>query len=151
MQGAPTPGGQALLTRPMLGRLALMAATSAGLVLAYFTWRLSTGVELDLVRTETFTLLAVCQWFNVLNCRSARQSALSLGVLRNGWLVGGLVLGNALQFLVVYTEPMNRLFHTAPIPLANFFLIGAVASLVLWVEELRKWIARRRRGRRAGA
>jgi magnesium-transporting ATPase (P-type) len=105
-------------------------------------------VGLEQVRTETFTVLAVCQWFNVLNCRSERQSALNLGVFRNGWLLGGLLLGNALHFLVVYTEPMNRLFHTVPIPLTHVFLIGAVASLILWVEEARKWVVRRRDRRR---
>ena len=53
-------------------------------------------------------------------------------------------LGNVLHFLVIYTEPMNRIFHTVPIPTTHFFLIGAVASLVLWVEEIRKFFARRR-------
>ena len=38
---------------------------------------------------------------------------------------------------------MNRLFHTVPILLPNFFIIGAVASSVLWIEEIRKWCARR--------
>jgi len=58
-------------------------------------------------------------------------------------------LGNVLHFLVIYTEPMNRVFHTVPIPATHFFLIGAVASLVLWVEEIRKFFARRR-ARKAG-
>jgi magnesium-transporting ATPase (P-type) len=31
------------------------------------------GVPLDIVRTETFTVLAMCQWFNVLNCQSATR------------------------------------------------------------------------------
>ncbi len=72
----------------------------------------------------------MCQWFNVLNCRSELKSALNFSILKNYWLLGGLALGNALHFLVIYAEPMNRIFHTAPIPLAEFFLIGAVASLV---------------------
>lgn len=46
------------------------------------------------MQTETFTLLAICEWFNVLNCRSETKSALSLGLLRNPWLLGGLVVGN---------------------------------------------------------
>ena len=41
------------------------------------------------------------------------------------------------------TEPLNRIFHTVPIPLTDVFLIGAVASLVLWTEEIRKFFARR--------
>ncbi len=145
MRRSPTPRGEPLVSRPMLGRLTLMVVTSVLAVFGYFVWRLSTGAPLDQVRSETFTVLAVCQWFNVLNCRSEWRSSLNLSLLRNYWLLGGLVLGNALHFLVIYTAPMNQLFHTVPIPLTNFFLIGAVASLVLWVEEIRKAIARRRR------
>ena len=110
----------------------------------YYVWRLSTDVSYEQARTEAFTVLAVCQWFNVLNCRSELKSALNFSILKNFWLLGGLALGNVLHFLVIYTEPMNRIFHTAPIPMAEFFLIGAVASLVLWVEEIRKFFARRR-------
>jgi Ca2+-transporting ATPase len=100
-------------------------------------------VSYEVARSETFTVLAVCQWFNVLNCRSELQSALNFSILKNRWLLGGLVLGNVLHVLVIYTEPMNRIFHTAPIPVTEFFLIGAVASLVLWAEEIRKFFARR--------
>jgi Ca2+-transporting ATPase len=57
--------------------------------------------------------------------------------------VGGLVIGNALQIAVIYLPVLNDVFHTVPIPPREAFAIGAVASLVLWTEELRKWIARR--------
>jgi Ca2+-transporting ATPase len=90
-------------------------------------------------------LLAVSQWFNVLNCRSETKSALSWDIVRNPWLLGGLVLANVLQLAVIYIPQMNRIFHTAPISLTSFFLIGAAASLVLWVEEARKFLARRRK------
>jgi magnesium-transporting ATPase (P-type) len=145
MNRPPIPRGEPLITRRMLGRLMLMAGASITSVFGYFVWRLSTGAPIEQVRSETFTVLAVCQWFNVLNCRSELKSAFTFDVLRNYWLVGGLVLGNLLHFLVIYTEPMNRLFHTVPIPVTNFFLIGAAASLVLWVEEARKFVARRTR------
>lgn len=147
MARRPERGAGSLFTRVMVGRLVLMGLTSSVLALGFFTWRLSTGVPFALVQTETFTLVAVCQWFNVLNCRSETASALRLSLFRNWWLLGGLALGNVLHFAVVYTEPLARIFKTVPIPLADFFLIGAVASGVLWVEEARKWIARRQAGK----
>ena len=107
----------------------------------------NSGAPFALVQSETFTLVAVCQWFNVLNCRSETASALNLSLFKNVWLVGGLALGNLLHFGVIYTEPLARIFHTTPIPFADFFLIGAVASGVLWVEEIRKAIVRFRRRR----
>lgn len=143
MQRKPLRTSEPLITRPMLRRMAVMVPTSVAATLGYFIWRLSTGAPFAVVQTETFTLLAVCQWFNVLNCESATRSALRLGLLKNRWLLGGLVLANLLQFAVVYTAPMNKLFHTVPISLSHFFIIGAVASSVLWTEEIRKYFARR--------
>jgi Ca2+-transporting ATPase len=144
MKRPPIPQNEPLLNRTMLRRVLLMTPSMALSAFGYYVWRISSGVPFELARSETFTVLAVCQWFNVLNCRSELKSALNLGLFKNYWLLGGLALGNVLHFLVIYTEPMNRIFHTVPIPLTGFFLIGAVASLVLWVEEIRKVFARRR-------
>lgn len=38
---------------------------------------------------------------------------------------------------------MNRVFHTVPIPVADFFLIGVISNSLFWVEEARKWLVRR--------
>jgi Ca2+-transporting ATPase len=143
MRRPPIPRDEPLLTRTMLGRIALMTPVMALATFGFFAWKLASGAPFALVQAETFTVLAVCQWFNVLNCRSERRSALNLSLFKNVWLLGGLALGNLLHFAVIYTTPLNRIFHTVPIPLADFFLIGAVASTVLWAEELRKWLARR--------
>ena len=97
------------------------------------------------MRTETFTVLAMCQWFNVLNCQSATRSALRLGLLKNPWLLGGLAVSVALQVAVIYLPPMNTLFHTVPLPPAALIALLALTSLVLWAEELRKWVLRLRR------
>jgi len=151
MRRQPTPKNEQLITGPMLQRLLLMVITSVMAVFGFFIWRQSTGVPFALVQTETFTLVAVVQWFNVLNCRSATKSSISLDVLRNRWLVGGLILGNALHILVIYNASMNRIFHTVPIPLADVALLGLIGSSVLWVEEIRKWRVRRRLDQGAGA
>jgi Ca2+-transporting ATPase len=143
MKRPPIHQCEPLLNRTMLRRVLLMTPAMTVSAFGFFVWRLSTGAPFALVQTETFTVLAVCQWFNVLNCRSETKSALSLGILKNYWLLGGLLLGNVLHLLVIYTPAMNRIFHTVPIPAADFFLIGTVASLVLWVEEIRKFFARR--------
>ena len=143
MLRAPVSRNEPLLDRSLLYRVLLMTPSMALSSFAYFAWCLASGMDLVLARTETFTVLAVCQWFNVLNCRSETQSALNFGLLKNYWLLGGLIIGNLLHFLVIYTEPLNRIFYTEPIPLPHVFLIGAVASTVLWVEELRKFFKRR--------
>jgi Ca2+-transporting ATPase len=43
---------------------------------------------------------------------------------------------------VLYAPPMNALFHTVPLSAATLLPLVALASAVLWAEELRKVIAR---------
>jgi phosphoserine phosphatase len=95
MRRAPVPRDDRLLGAEMLKRVALMTPLIAGVTFGWFAWRLGQGAPLEIVRTETFTVLAMCQWFNVLNCQSARASALGLRIVRNRWLLGGLTLSVA--------------------------------------------------------
>ncbi len=145
MRRAPVPRNDPLVDRGMLVRVLLMSGVAVAVCFGWFAWRLSQGVPEALVRTETFTALAMCQWFNVMNCQSASASALRLGLLRNRWLLGGLLLSVLLQLAVLYAPPMNTLFHTAPLPLATLLTLLALASAVLWTEELRKLVVRARR------
>ena len=145
MRQLPTPINEPLVTRAMLSRMAFMTPAIAASTLGWFIVRLDAGVPFAQVQAETFTVLAVCQWFNVLNCRSELRSAISTDLLQNRWLVGALVLSNLLHGAVIFLPPLNAVFHTVPIDLREVFAIGAVASLVFWVEELRKFAARRRR------
>jgi Ca2+-transporting ATPase len=143
MQRQPVPTHERLLNADMLRRVLLLTPTIAAVGFGWFAWRLAQGLAPELVRTETFTLLAMCAWFNVLNCQSATRSALRLGVLGNRWLLGGLGLSVLLQALVLYAPPMNTLFHTQSLPGLSLLALLGLASLVLWVEELRKaWVRR---------
>ncbi len=144
MRQRPISPHEPLLTRSMLSRLAFMTPAIAISTFGWFAYRLSSGAPFPQVQTETFTVLAVCQWFNVLNCRSDRRSAFSLSLLKNPWLIGGLVVSNLLHIAVVFWAPLAAVFHTVPIDPREVLAIGAVASLVLWVEELRKLVVRRR-------
>ncbi|KWT82846.1 MULTISPECIES: HAD-IC family P-type ATPase [unclassified Variovorax] len=141
MRRAPVPRNDRLLSAGMLRRVALMTPLIAAVTFGWFAWRVGQGVALEIVRTETFTVLAMCQWFNVLNCQSASASALGARIVRNRWLLGGLALSVLLQSLVLYAPPMNTLFHTVPLPLASLLPLLLLASMVLWVEEARKlWV-----------
>ncbi len=148
MRRHPVPRDDPLLGRELLARVALMTPVIAAVTFGWFAWRLSLGVPDELVRTETFTVLAMCCWFNVLNCQSATASALGTRLLRNRWLALGLSLSVALQAAVLYVPAMNTLFHTVPLPPDSLLPLLALASVVLWAEEARKlWVRTLRRAR----
>jgi magnesium-transporting ATPase (P-type) len=143
MQRPPIARAEGLLSQALRARLYLLTPVIALINLVWFAARLSAGAPFATVQSETFTLLAVCEWFNVLNCRSATASALSLGLGRNPWLLAGLGAGVALQAAVLYVPALQGWFHTVPLSVPELIGITATGSLVLWVEELRKWWARR--------
>lgn len=140
----PIAADEPLLTRALLMRMVLMASAITLSTLGWFAARLAMGIPEAQVRSETFTLLVVCEWFNVANCRSEWKSALDLRMLANRWLIGGLLLGNALHIAIIFWTPLGRVFHTVPFGLDIVLELGLVGSLVLWVEELRKLFVRRR-------
>jgi Ca2+-transporting ATPase len=142
MERRPVARDDPLVDRAMLARVALMALTAVVVTFGWFAWRLGQGADLAQVRTETFTLLAMCQWFNVLNCQSPTRSALRLGLLNNPWLLGGMALSVLLQAVVLYAPAMNTMFHTVPLPPTELLPLLGLASLVLCAEESRKLVVR---------
>jgi magnesium-transporting ATPase (P-type) len=150
MRRPPVARDEPILGGPLLRRMLFMSAAITATTLGFFLWQLALDVPLDRARTATFTLLAVCEWFNVLNCRSETRSTLRLGLAGNRWLSGGIALSLVLQALVIWWPPLGRLFHTVPLAAAEVRDVLLAGSLVLWVEELRKLLARRR-DRRAAA
>ena len=143
MRRSPIPSGEPLLSRAILQRMAFMTPAIALSTFAYFAYHFSIGTPIARLQTGTFTVLAVCCWFNVLNCRSERRSALGRDLLKNPWLLGGLVLGIALHAGVIFVPVLNGVFHTEPLPLGEALEIAAFGSVVLWVEEVRKYFVRR--------
>ena len=61
MRRAPVPRDDRLLGAEMLKRVALMTPLIAAVTFGWFAWRLGEGAALEIVRTETFTVLAMCK------------------------------------------------------------------------------------------
>jgi magnesium-transporting ATPase (P-type) len=105
------------------------------------------GGTLTEARTLAFTTLVLAQLFNCFNARSDRTSAFH-HLFTNRYLWAAIGLSLALQVAVVYIPLLNDAFDTARIGAADWLLCAAMASTVLWADELRKLASRRRRGSR---
>ena len=149
LERPPLPRDAPLVSRAMLGRMALMVPALVASVLGWYLFRLGTGVPHAQAGTETFTVLALCQWFNALNCRSGHASTVGRSLRQNPWILGGVLVGMALQAAVIWFPPLAGVFHATPFGLSALAGLAAAASGVLWVEELRKWGVRASRRRAA--
>jgi Ca2+-transporting ATPase len=102
-------------------------------------------------RTMAFTTIVLAQLFNVFDSRSRRRSAFS-GLAHTKWTWAAVLASVALQAIVVYVPPLRAAFGTTPLDAGDWLLCAAAASVLLWVHEITKLVARRRdRTRRASS
>jgi len=127
----------------MLGKMLFMATPMAVFSLLIFCFQCNK----DLVHARSLALvsMAMFQWFNALNCRSEIKSIFSLGFFSNKWLLAAMALVFALQVLVLHNPFMQKLFKTKPISLHEWGLVILASSSVVVLEELRKWVVRKRK------
>ena len=98
-------------------------------------------------RTAGFTVLVLAQLFNCLNSRSERDSAFA-GLFGNRLLWAAIGVSLLLQVLVVQVPLLNQAFGTMPLSARDWALCTAMASSVLWADELKKLLVRRFSSRR---
>ena len=94
-------------------------------------------------RTMAFTTLVLAQLFNCFNARSDRTSAFR-HLFTNRWLWGAIALSVALQIAVVHVAFLNNAFDTTPLTPADWLMCVGLASVVLWADEAKKLLVRRR-------
>ncbi|WP_017833392.1 cation-translocating P-type ATPase [Kocuria sp. UCD-OTCP] len=146
MAHPPRRPDERILDAPMWGRIALLGLVMGASTLLTIDIFLPGGLvpgqdSVDVARTAGFTALVLAQLFNALNSRSELASAFHR-LFVNPWLWGALALAAALQVLVVHVPVLQVAFGTAPLDLAHWAVAVGMASLVLWVEELRKLVRR---------
>jgi P-type Ca2+ transporter type 2C len=100
-------------------------------------------------RTMAFTTLVLAQLYNCFNARSDRVSAFHQ-MFANPLLWAAIAVSVALQAAVVHVPLLNDAFDTSPLSLGQWATCAALASAVLWADELRKLARRRRRATRPG-
>ncbi len=92
-------------------------------------------------RTIGFTTLVFMQLLNAFNARSPVRSAFA-DLLGNKWLLAAVGFGVVTQFLVVEVPFLQTAFGTTHMDHTEWLVSLGVASVVLWVEELRKLVVR---------
>jgi Ca2+-transporting ATPase len=104
--------------------------------------------EATVAGTMGFTTFVLFQFFNILNTRDDTRSAFSRYTFTNRWLWYSLIGVLVLQVLVVQVPFLERIFDTEPLSLTQWGICIAVASSILWLEEIRKAVVRLRNGAR---
>ena len=94
--------------------------------------------------TMVLTTLAMFHWFNAWNCRSDSKSIFQLNPFSNKFLLGATFIVILLQLSAVYTPFLQKILHTVPLELFDWFIIVPVALSIVFIEETRKLFYRRK-------
>jgi len=147
MQRRPRPLSEKILTPSRWTAVAFAATVMAIGTLAVLAFAPGAEPKAGLATvagTMAFNTFVLFQFFNILNARSDTQTVFNRFTLTNRWLWLSLAVVALLQIGVTHVGPMQRLFDTTSISAVQWIVCIAVASSVLWLEEVRKAIVRRR-------
>jgi Ca2+-transporting ATPase len=102
--------------------------------------------------TMTFTCFVLFDMFNALTCRSESKSVLAGEVKLFGNKMFNYAVSASLlaQLAVIYFPPLQSVFQTEALGFGDLVHLVAVASVVFWADEARKFFERWRGARRMG-
>ncbi|MGE5387177.1 MAG: cation-translocating P-type ATPase [Betaproteobacteria bacterium] len=128
----------ALIRRIVLVSLLLLAGA-----FGLFLRELERGGSLAEARTVAINVFVLVETLYLFNCRSLTTGFWRQGFFSNRWLLGGVALMLGLQLALTYWPPLNAVFKTAPIGLAQWLEIFAAALIAFAVVGLEKWAFKR--------
>lgn len=96
-------------------------------------------------RTMAFLTIIACQLFYSLSFRNERKSILQVGLFSNFYLIGAIILGFALQLMVLFIPIMRESFKLQLISVQDWGIILLFGLVPMLINELIKWIYRIRR------
>lgn len=145
MQRSPRPTDEPILTGRRWSAIAMAATVMAIGTLAVFVWApgpdSKAGIA-SIAGTMGFNTFVLFQFFNILNVRSENHSVFSRLTFTNKPLWISLASVLLLQVAVTHVGFMQRLFDTTGISFTQWLVCIAVASSIMWVEEIRKLVVR---------
>ncbi len=122
---------------PFLVYCPLLMITVALSLFAYMHFQ---GEELARAQTTVFLTLVMFELYQAFASRSIRYPSLKVGIFKNKYLIGAVMLSFAATLAVIYVPALQRIFETRALSIAEFLLILAVSSIGFIYLEAHKWI-----------
>ncbi|MDH3872241.1 MAG: HAD-IC family P-type ATPase, partial [Gammaproteobacteria bacterium] len=151
MHRPPRNSHEPLLTGMFIWRIVFVSLILVAGTFGLFIWERDQGADLALARTVAVNTLVMFEIFYLFNSRYICAPVLNrAGLFGNRYALMAVGLLLFFQFCFTYLGPMQTLFGTMAIDAATWLRIVLVASSVLILVELEKYLfqcLRDRRGR----
>lgn len=97
--------------------------------------------------TLSLSVLVAIEMFNSLNALSEDNSLITMPPWRNPWLLVAMTVSFGLHCLILYVPFFAEVFGIVPLTLNDWLLVLLVSAPVVLLDELLKFVGRRRRRR----
>jgi len=156
MDRPPRPRKERLLNRFVILRgYMFLGLIEAVLVMSGYFWTLYSsgwtfGINLaptDPVylkaTTMVFAGIIVAQIGNLLGCQTTRTSAFTAGLFKTKWIIRGVIFEVVILLAIVYVPFLQTIFSTTALGLNEWLYLIPFIPIMLFAEELRKYISSR--------
>lgn len=89
-------------------------------------------------QTMAFSALSISQLFHSFNLRHEKKSIFTTGIFSNPYLIGAILVGIAIQVMIVTIPIFNQWFHVVALDIGNWLFILCLAIVPIIVNEIIK-------------
>lgn len=144
MKRPPRRTDEPLLSRFLVWRILFVSLILVAGTFGIFVWLREKGANVELARTAAVNTLVMFEIFYLFSSRYLTAPVLNkVGLLGNRYALMAIGVLIVMQLGFTYLPPFQLLFHTTPLDTATWFMIVTIASSVLFLVEIEKWLVRR--------
>lgn len=139
MRRPPRPRGQPLLTGGLVWHVLFVSVLFLAAVFGIFAYALDRGYPLAQAQTMAMNTLVVMEIFHLFFIRNIHGASLTLAAARGTraiWIT--ISIATAAQFAITYLPPLQRIFGTTALSLADGLLIVTIGVVFFIVIEIEK-------------
>jgi Ca2+-transporting ATPase len=140
LSNPPRSSKVGLIFPGMIFRVAFLSSMLGLGAFLVFLWTLQ-HYELHEARTMAFCAIVAFEWLVAFNARSDEITIFRLGVFKNRWVVGAVLVGLLLQMMVVYIPFFHDPFDTVPLQLFEWGIVLIPGISIFFIETFRKLLA----------
>ena len=144
MRRPPRKPTEPILSSFLIWRILFVSLIIVTGTFGLFLWERTQGADLAVARSIAVNTLVMFEIFYLFNARYMHAPSLTReGIGGNRYIFYAIGLLLLFQIAFTYAGPMQLMFGTAGIGLDAWIRIVAVASSVLFLVEIEKWVLRR--------
>lgn len=143
MRRPPRPSGARILSGLLLWRVMFVSALFVIGAFGIYSWAIAAGREVEHARTLVVNTIVVMEIFYLFSVRYVHGTSLTArGALGTPAVLTGVSIVILAQLAFTYAPPMQFLFDTRPVSLAEGAGVIAIGIAVLVVVEIEKRVRR---------